>query len=185
MQSLTSALAGGPRRLPALAAVLALLVLALLPTTGQAQSATLVSNTGQSLGTFSVTIGNTDKRFAQGFTTGTAAYGYHLASVGVHVNDDDFESGETLTVHIYSANASGGLGSLVYTLASPASYTDGAVNLFTAPANATLAANTRYLVVFEATGNNANDFILSQTNSDSEDSGARDGVEHRKCQALG
>ena len=40
LQSLTSALAGGPRRLPALAAVLALLVLALLPTTGQAQSDT-------------------------------------------------------------------------------------------------------------------------------------------------
>ena len=39
LQTLTSALAGGPRRLPALAAVLALLVLALLPTTGQAQSA--------------------------------------------------------------------------------------------------------------------------------------------------
>ena len=175
LPSLTSALAGGPRRLPALAAVLALLVLALLPTTGQAQSATLVSNTGQSLATFSVSIGNIDKRFAQGFTTGTAADGYDLASVGVHVNDDDLDSGETLTVHIYSANASGGLGSLVYTLASPASYTDSAVNLFTAPTNATLAANTRYLVVFEATGNNANDFILSQTNSDSEDSGAATG----------
>ena len=175
LPSLTSALAGGPRRLPALAAVLALLVLALLPTTGQAQSATLVSNTGQSLATFSVSIGNIDKRFAQGFTTGTAADGYDLASVGVHVNDDDLDSGETLTVHIYSANASGGLGSLVYTLASPASYTDSAVNLFTAPTNATLAANTRYLVVFEATGNNANDFIVSQTNSDSEDSGAATG----------
>ena len=42
LPSLTSALAGvpGPRRLTALAAVLALLVLALLPTTGQAQSDT-------------------------------------------------------------------------------------------------------------------------------------------------
>ena len=40
LQSLTSALAGGSRRLPALAVVLALLVLALLPTTGQAQSDT-------------------------------------------------------------------------------------------------------------------------------------------------
>ena len=40
LPSLTSALAGGPRRLPALAAVLALLVLALLPTTGQAQTDT-------------------------------------------------------------------------------------------------------------------------------------------------
>ena len=40
LQSLTSVLAGGPRRLMALAAVLALLVLALLPTTGQAQSDT-------------------------------------------------------------------------------------------------------------------------------------------------
>ena len=40
LQSLTSALAGGPRRLPALAAVLALLALALLPTAVQAQTDT-------------------------------------------------------------------------------------------------------------------------------------------------
>ena len=40
LQTLTSALAGGPRRLPALAAVLALLVLTLLPTAAQAQADT-------------------------------------------------------------------------------------------------------------------------------------------------
>ena len=40
LQTLPSALAGGPRRLPALAAVLALLALALLPTAAQAQADT-------------------------------------------------------------------------------------------------------------------------------------------------
>ena len=87
-------------------------------------------------------------------------------------DDEDLESGETFTVHIYTANVSGAIDTLVHTLISPDSYADDAVNLFTAPADARLARNTNYLVVFEATGNAPNDFELGLTDSKSEDSGS-------------
>ena len=134
-----------------------------------------VSNTAQTLTNITIVVGNADKRFSQGFTTGAETGGYSLGSVGVHIRDADLESGETLTVHIYTASADGAIDTLVHTLISPDSYEDRAVNLFTAPADATLAANTDYLVVFEATGDAANDFRLSLTNSTSEDSGSATG----------
>ena len=134
--------------------------------------ATLVSNTGQTIDTTStIGTGDKDKTSAQGFTTGSNAGGYTLDSVGVHVSDEDLESGEEFIVHIYTSNF-GALDTLVHTLTSPASYTDGAVNLFTAPAGATLAADTDYLVAFEGTGNQSLDFELSLTDSTSEDSGS-------------
>ena len=131
-----------------------------------------VSNTAQTLSSSFISLGNTDKKHSQGFRTGAEPGGYSLGSVGVYVRSEDLESGETFTVHIYTANASGAIDTLVHTLISPDSYADGAVNLFTAPADATLAANTDYLVVFEATGNAVNDFTLGLTNSTSEDSGS-------------
>ena len=134
-----------------------------------------VSNTAQTLKSARIVLGNTDKRHSQGFRTGAESGGYSLGSVGVYVDDEDLESGETFTVHIYTANVSGAIDTLVHTLISPDSYADDAVNLFTAPADATLAANTDYLVVFEATGNAANDFQLGFTDSKSEDSGSATG----------
>ena len=140
-----------------------------------AETTAWVSNTAQTLTNITIVVGNADKRFSQGFTTGAETGGYSLGSVGVHIRDADLESGETLTVHIYTASATGAIDTLVHTLISPDSYEDRAVNLFTAPAGATLAANTDYLVVFEATGDAANDFRLSLTNSTSEDSGSATG----------
>ena len=134
-----------------------------------------VSNTAQTLSAGTVGIGHRDKRHTQGFRTGAEAGGYSLGSVGVYVHDEDLESGETFTVHIYTASATGAIDTLVHTLTSPDSYADGAVNLFTAPAGATLAANTDYLVVFEATGNEGADFALGLTTSTSEDSGSATG----------
>ncbi len=134
-----------------------------------------VSNTAQTLASNWISLGNTDKRHSQGFRTGAETGGYSLGSVGVYVRDEDLESGETFTVHIYTANATGAIDTLVHTLISPDSYADGAVNLFTAPADATLAANTDYLVVFEATGNEVGDFQLGRTDSTSEDSGSATG----------
>ena len=147
------------------------------PPIAEEQSGTTawVSNTAQTLISARIVLGNTDKRHSQGFTTGAETGGYSLGSVGVHVDDEDLESGETLTVHIYTASADGAIDTLVHTLISPDSYEDRAVNLFTAPAGATLAPNTDYLVVFEATGDAANDFSLSLTNSTSEDSGSATG----------
>ena len=178
LQALPSALAGvsGSRRLLALAAVLALLALTLLPTVAQAQTETpWVSNTGQSRSSSSFLTGNSDKAVSQGFTTGTASGGYGLGSVGVYVVNEDLETGETFTVHIYTATATGARDTLVYTLTSPASYTDNAVNVFTAPPNARLAASTDYLVVFEGTGNTGDDFSLGLTDSNGEDSGKATG----------
>ncbi len=135
-----------------------------------------VSNTAQTVASsVRIVLGNTDKRHSQGFTTGAEPGGYSLGSVGVYVDDEDLESGETFTVHIYTANADGAIDTLVHTLISPDSYADDAVNLFTAPADATLAPNTDYLVVFEATGNAADDFALGYTVSTSEDSGSATG----------
>ena len=178
LQSLPSTLAGvsGARRLLALPAVLALLALMLLPTVAQAATETpWVSNTGQSRTSSSFLSGNADKTASQGFTTGTASSGYGLGSVGVYVVNEDLETGETFTVHIYTATATGARDTLVYTLTSPASYTNNGVNVFTAPANARLAASTDYLVVFEGTGSHGDDFSLGLTNSDGEDSGKATG----------
>ncbi len=147
------------------------------PDIAEEQSGTTawVSNTAQTLSTSFIRLGNMDKRHSQGFRTGAESGGYSLGSVGVYVRDEDLESGETFTVHIYTANASGAIDTLVHTLISPDSYADGAVNLFTAPADATLAANTDYLVVFEATGDAGDDFELGVTDSTSEDSGSATG----------
>ena len=134
-----------------------------------------VSNTGQILTSDEILLGNQNKTQSQGFTTGAESGGYSLGWVGVHVRRENLEAGETFTVHIYTANASGARDTLVYTLTSPASYTDNAVNRFTAPANATLAANTDYLVVFEGTANLVNDFQLRIADSDAEDSGSATG----------
>ena len=134
-----------------------------------------VSNTGQTRASNAILLGNQDKTSSQGFTTGAESGGYSLGWVGVHVASENLGAGETFTVHIYTATASGARDALVYTLTSPASYTEGAVNRFTAPANATLAANTDYLVVFKGTANLVNDFQLSVTDSDAEDPGSATG----------
>ena len=112
----------------------------------------LVSNTGQTVDPRLLSaIGSRNKTYSQGFETGTNPGGYSLASVGVYVYVETLGTGETFTVHIYTANSAGAPDTLAYTLTSPASYADGAVNTFTAPAGATLDADTDYLVVFEGT----------------------------------
>ena len=133
----------------------------------------LVSNTGQN-GDPAATqaIGDQDKTHSQGFETGSNPAGYRLASVGVHVSDADLAAGETFTVHIYTADGSGGLSALAYTLTSPNIYKNNAVNKFTAPDGATLAAGAAYHVVFQATGNAASDVVLGVTSSNEQDTGS-------------
>ena len=133
----------------------------------------LVSNTGQN-GDLAATqaIGDQDKTHSQGFETGSALAGYSLASVGVYVSDADLAAGETFTVHIYTADGSGGLDALAYTLTSPNTYKNNAVNKFTAPDGAMLAAGTAYHVVFQATGNAASDVVLGVTSSNEQDTGS-------------
>ena len=138
----------------------------------------LVSNTGQTVDRRLLSaIGSRNKTYSQGFETGTNPGGYSLASVGVYVYVETLGTGETFTVHIYTANSAGAPDTLAYTLTSPASYADGAVNTFTAPAGATLDADTDYFVVFEGTADASLDFILGLTSSDEQDRGSRSGWE--------
>ena len=138
----------------------------------------LVSNTGQTVDRRLLSaIGSRNKTYSQGFETGTNPGGYSLASVGVYVYVETLGTGETFTVHIYTANSAGAPDTLAYTLTSPASYADRAVNTFTAPAGATLDADTDYFVVFEGTADESLDFILGLTSSDEQDRGSRSGWE--------
>ena len=164
-------------RVLTVALLAALAALAALPAPPlQAQTVTtLVSNTGQSVGSSTLHIGHRDKNHTQGFTTGSNAGGYNLTSVGVYVFEEDFDAGEAMTVLVYTRNADGSLGTLEHTLLSPATYVDNAVNTFTAPSGATLAASTDYLVVFSGTGSDGVDFKLRTTDSDNEDTGGEAG----------
>ena len=133
----------------------------------------LVSNTGQNGDPADrQSIGDQDKTHSQGFETGSNPAGYSLASVGVHVSNADLAAGETFTVHIYTADGSGGLDALAFTLTSPNIYKNNAVNKFTAPDGATLAAGAAYHVVFQATGNAASDVVLGVTSSNEQDTGS-------------
>ena len=133
----------------------------------------LVSNTGQNGEPADrQSIGDQDKTHSQGFETGSNPAGYSLASVEVYVSDADLAAGETFTVHIYTADGSGGLDALAYTLTSPNTYKNNDVNKFTAPGGATLAAGAAYHVVFQATGNAASDFVLGVTSSNKQDTGS-------------
>ena len=136
----------------------------------------LVSNTGQTgLIEDAVDIGDQDKTHSQGFDTGSNPGGYSLASVGLYVDKADLGSGEAFTVYIYTDDGEGAPDALAYTLTSPGSYADNAVAQFTAPAGATLDANTDYHVVFEGTGNLAVDVTVGATSSNGEDHGSRAG----------
>ena len=101
----------------------------------------LVSNTGQS------NAGQTSVNpidHAQGFTTGQNTLGYSLTSIELGVG---VASGSgTLTVTVRGDDGSGDPGgNTLYTLNNPANVAAG-LRTFTAPAGASLSANTQYFV---------------------------------------
>ena len=101
----------------------------------------LVSNTGQSnAGQTSVNPSD----HAQGFTTGQNTLGYSLTSIELGVG---VASGSgTLTVTVRGDDGSGDPGgNTLYTLNNPANVAAG-LRTFTAPAGASLSANTQYFV---------------------------------------
>ena len=149
------------------------------PATGTiaARNATiaLVSNTGQPLGSTTYLLGRTGKRYAQEFRTGANAGGYHLETVGVYIDSISSSPGVSFTVQVYTAAADGSFDTREYTLRSPNSYTDSAVNVFTAPDGAVLAADTDYQIVFNARGGDVDDVLLPTTTSNAEDPGSAAG----------
>ena len=143
----------------------ALAVLAVLATLAPQQAAaqtetTFISNTGQRTNSASNVVR------ATAFTTGTGTY--TLSSVAIYIG---VSSGSpTPVVQIYG-NTGSDPGTLVATMTNPATLVERALNVFTAPANTTLAGGTTYWVV---TSSSANNFgtgfqvdISSSTNLDS------------------
>ena len=152
-----------------LVAVAALLA---LPLQAQAQTVqTLVSNTGQSLSSFSYAVQSGNWVQAQGFTTGDNADGYTLSTVQVHISSIQSVNSEA-RVSIYEPDASGNPGTSLYVLTNSGSLANNSLITFAAPANAALVKETSYLVVLEATGDR---YVVSSTASDVEDAGKASG----------
>ena len=102
------------------------------------------------------------RHHALGFTTGDNAAGYDLTGVVSHLTDVGANAVPRVSIYSAVKNNSGAVvpagdetrlqdylpGSSLYTLATPASVTDGE-NTFTAPPGATLESNTYYVIVWE------------------------------------
>ena len=148
----------------------ALAVLAVLATAAPEQAAaqtvtTFLSNTGQTANTSTNTVR------ATAFTTGTGTY--TLSSVAIYSPIQS--TSPTPVVQIYR-DSSGNPGTLVATMTNPATVADNTLNVYTAPANTTLAASTTYWVVTSNSVNNfGTDFRVSTNNNNNVDSGTAAG----------
>ena len=166
------------------AAVGALLALALFCGASLSAAAqtvtTFVSNIGQAgsgtpstVGEYEVPGFSFDFSSGQKFTTGDAENGYTFSAVDVSANS--FGSDSSPRVSIYAAGPSGAPGSSLYVLSNPMTLTSGATNTFSAPANATLAKETDYFVVFEETATSSASYLLNVASAGDEDPGAATG----------
>ena len=144
------------------------------PQIAQASHDVLVSNTGQTTTAAAglavgSSLGNKYSQ-AQQFTTGDNEDGYTLSSVQIYIRD--FGGSDAARVSIYEADSSGKPSGSLYPLMNPGSVSNNSLNTFTAPANATLAKETKYLVVAEATSGS---YQIGYTSSNAEDSGKANG----------
>ncbi|WP_419935295.1 putative Ig domain-containing protein [Candidatus Palauibacter sp.] len=149
----------------------ALAVLAVLATLAPEQAAaqtvtTFISNTGR----ITTTATSSDVQ-ATAFRTGTGTY--TLSSVALRLHSQT--GTPTPAVQIYT-HTSIGPGTLVATMTNPATIVGGVVNIFTAPANTTLAANTTYWLVTSNSANpNGRGFRVITTFTGDSDSGTAAG----------
>ena len=150
-----------------MAALLLVVFAALFALPLQAQADTLVSNLGQ---TSENTVTNNQDR-AQSFTTGTHAAGYTLNSIVIGYNDG---GGNAFTAEIWTTTAAGAPSTLKHSLTAPTTFSQGDLT-FTAPANATLDAETTYSVVMELSTGTGTTFKRTSTINPDEDSGAAAG----------
>ena len=138
-------------------------------------AATVVSNTGQAqeASTIDIDGGTVAHSAANVFTTGDDANGYNLRNVELFVNAWGTVPLSGLTASIWSVTSGGAPDSLLFTLTNPASRTNGAVNVFTAPVGAKLERSTAYALVVR----NSHTALsrLAVTTSNDEDSGAASG----------
>ena len=144
------------------------------PQIAQASHDVLVSNTGKATDpNFNLLVGSSSGNKysqAQQFTTGDNEDEYTLSSVQIYIKD--FGGSDAARVSIYEADSSGKPNSSLYQLTNPSPFANNSLNTFTAPANATLAKETKYLVVAEATSGL---YKIGYTSSTSEDSGKANG----------
>ena len=87
---------------------------------------------------------------AQQFTTGGTDRGYTLLSVVAQIRSLGSQVVPKVTIHRSTSDDKPGTS--LYVLTNPTTVTAFADNIFTAPADAELDANTKYFVVFENTG---------------------------------
>ena len=160
------------QRLTIIGAILAAaLLLVSVSAPGQAAVTTLVSNTNQPGISGSTSVNANDH--AQAFTTGQNTLGYTLASIELDVGTAPGNGVLTVSVR---AEASGSPSSTdLYKLNNPSNLGTGP-QTFTAPASATLSANTQYFMhmTFAPSGS-ANQPQWRATLSASEDSGGAKG----------
>ena len=157
-----------------LAPALAVWLTLLGPAPAWAQT-TLVSNTGQTLDSGTILYGQVGTNVfdrALSFTTGSNSAGYTLSAVDVYLSGT---ANVQTRVSIYSTSGTPPApDSSLHVLNHPSSFSDNAVNTFSANSGASLDANTTYAVVVHinlgTTGGN-----LGRTASDNEDSGAAAG----------
>ena len=139
------------------APILLAFLFAMAPAPVQAQSGTLVTNSGESS-----TDGNTIM-MAQSFTTGPSTVGYALAGVQFSVTAPATSSAVTVFVTIREDGSDGRPGDVVVELSTPVD-SMGRLNfngddIFRAPANTRLNPNTTYWVVVN------NDAALNSANA--------------------
>ena len=156
------------------AALLALPLLAALPTGAQAQTTqTFVGNTGQATGN-SPSLSND---FAQAFTTGTNSDGYSLRSVEAVYTTIIANLASSPPAVSIRTDSGGSPGVVVGTLTNPASFpvSNSEQTLTYTSAGIDLSASTTYFLVFDSGSAAISGNYQSTTNSDSEDSGALGG----------
>ena len=133
-----------------------------------AQAEVLVSNIGQTSNDPRGVLIQANSSGGQAFTTGAHAEGYNLESIDIHIQNVPTPVPQ-ISVSIYSANALTPRTSL-YQLSNPATFATEA-NTFTAPAGTVLDPTSTYYVIIE-NSRSANDFRLTRTGSNDEDSAA-------------
>ena len=173
-------LAGGILAVLALAVIAGALLHA--PTPAEAQSAVLISNTGQTADSGGQALNSTTAKRAQAFTllAGASADGYTVTSIGIafHTIGDTSTIGADLTVTL-NASSSGSPGNVLCTLSNPSTFAASGVHAFDAPTTGTtcplLTQNKTYFAVIERANNNADAISLNTTGSADEDSGGATG----------
>ena len=166
-----------------IAIVLAVVTAALTVThtPAQAQSAVLISNTGQTADSGGQALNSTTAKRAQAFTLSATASadGYTVTSIGIafHTIGNTGTAGSDLTVTL-NANNLGSPGTALCTFSNPSTFTASGVHTFLAPSTGTtcplLTQNKTYFAVIEG-ANNTDTISLNTTSSVNEDSGGATG----------